>query len=88
MNVLKAVFPFVIIVLSLSFFLIGGWGIIAVFYAIAYLIVVLNNFIKSRVKTENMSYQLAKLSDLICDKEMITQEEFNNMKKQVFGIKL
>ena len=41
MNVLKILFTIVIIFFSLSFFLIGGWGIIALFYAIAYLIVIL-----------------------------------------------
>ena len=87
MNALKIMFSIVIIVFSLSFFIIGGWGIIALFYAIAYLIVILTKS-KSKVEPNDISNQLVKLSDLVCKREMITKEEFNNMKAEVFGIKL
>ena len=87
MNVLKIMFTIIIIFFSLSFFLIGGWGIIALFYSIAYLIVILTKT-KRNSKTNNTTNELVKLSNLISQKEMITEEEFNNIKAEVYGIKL
>ena len=83
MNVFKVIFTMVIIFFSLSFLLIGGWGIIALFYAIAYLILLLTKSINSRVKTKDIPTLLFKLSEFICQKEMVTEDEFNNMRARL-----
>ena len=83
MNVLKFIFTIIIIFFSLSFLLNGGWGIIALFYVIAYLILLLTKYNNSSVKTKDLSEQLSKLSELICQKEMINVDEFNNARARL-----
>ncbi len=83
MNVLKIIFAMIIVFFSLSFFLIGGWGIIALFYIIAYLILALTKFVNSSAKTNDLSKQLGKLSDLVSQKEIISKDEFDNMKAEL-----
>ena len=73
----------VIIFLSLNFLLIGGWGIIALFYAIAYLILLLTKLNNKSVKTKDKSNQLFKISEIICQKEMITIDEFNDVRARL-----
>lgn len=85
MNLLKIILS-IVIIFSLSF-LIGGWGIVAVFYAIAYLILLITRLTKGNVETNDISNHFVKLGDLVCKREMITKEEFNNMKAEL-GMKL
>lgn len=87
MNIMKLIFSAVIIFFSLSFLLSGGWGIIALFYAIAYLILILTKAI-SNIKTNDKSKPLIILSDFIVKKEMITEDEFNNIKEKIYELKL
>ena len=85
MNVLKVIFSIGIVFFSLSFFLICGWGIIALFYAIAYLILLLTKSVNSGVKTKEISNQLFKLSEFIVQKEMLTEDEFNIMRTRLLN---
>lgn len=92
MSIIGIVFfslAFFIIVLLLTSNPVGasGWGIISLFYAIPYSIVVLVISNKGNANTIDIANQLVKLDDLR-QKEIITEEEFNQKKSQLLKKKL